>query len=362
MPSPTVCDPIPTAPGLRAARLLPAPRHGMSGGQIYDRTMLAELRAAGHEVQAIELPGRHPLADNEARAAAAAAFDSLPADTLAVIDGFALPALRDRAEALAARRSIGLIHHPTALETGHTEAERDALNAAERALLPLLARIIVTSHATARRLATDFGVQGSRITVVEPGTADAPRCPGTGGRPCAVLAVGTLVPRKGHDVLLRALAKLFDLDWQLTIVGSTAADPVHAQALHALAERLGITRRVTFAGEVDAATLDSLWQGADIFALASWWEGYGMAIAEALKRGIPLAITAGGAAGALVTPLSGVVCAPGDEVTLSKSLRRLIFDLGLRRATADAAWTEGQALPDWTTQARAFASALALVD
>ena len=105
---------------------------------------------------------------------------------------------------------------------------------------------------------------------------------------------------------------------------------MHAHALAALAEQLGIARRVSFAGEADAATLEALWQGADMFALATHWEGYGMAIAEALKRGMPVAVTAGGAAGALVTPRSGVVCAPGDEATLSKALRRLIFDLPLR--------------------------------
>jgi hypothetical protein len=53
-----------------------------------------------------------------------------------------------------------------------------------------------------------------------------------------------------------------------------------------------------------------------------------------------------------------VVCEPGDIVTLSKSLRRLIFDTTLRRNMADAAWEIGQSLPDWTTQARAFSNAL----
>ena len=149
----------------------------------------------------------------------------------------------------------------------------------------------MTSEPTAERLAADFGVDRERIRVVVPGTDDAPRSAGSGGPTCRIISIGTLVPRKGHDLLLRALARLFDLDWQLTIVGSPERDPVHARTLAALAEELGIAQRVRFAGEVTDDALEALWREADLFALATHWEGYGMAIAEALKRGVPVAVT-----------------------------------------------------------------------
>jgi glycosyltransferase involved in cell wall biosynthesis len=193
-----------------------------------------------------------------------------------------------------------------------------------------------------------------------PGTAAAPRSAGSGGPGCAILAVGTLIPRKGHDVLLQALSRLVDLDWRLTIVGDAARDPAHAGILTARGAELGIAARVTFAGAADAAHLDALWAETDLFALATWFEGYGMAVAEAMKRGIPVAVTSGGAAAALVTPECGVACAPGDADQLSKALRRVIFDQALRRDMADAAWSIGGALPDWPAQARAFADALQL--
>jgi glycosyltransferase involved in cell wall biosynthesis len=339
---------------MRLALIVPAPFDAVSGGYAYDRRIVAGLRAAGHTVAVIELPGTHPLADDVARDA----LDSLPGDTRPVVDGLALPAFAGLDGALVARDASAIIHHPTALETGLGETERNRLLAVEKRLLPLLARIIVTSEATGERLAADFGVTPERVTVVIPGTDNAPRSLGSSGPGCNIISVGALVPRKGHDVLLRALARLFDLDWHLAIVGSPDRDPVHARTLATLAEEGGIAARVAFAGELTDAALEALWREADVFALATHWEGYGMAIAEALKRGLPVAVSGGGAAASLVPPEAGAVCQPGDHVNLSKALRRLIFDTTLRHNVAEAAWQVGQTFPGWPTQVGRFAQAL----
>ena len=343
---------------MHVAVLVPGRLDTVSGGYAYDRRMIAGLRAAGHRVEVKELSGQYPLADDVAIASAAATLDGLEDAVIPVIDGLALPAFDDCTDAIGARRIVGLIHHPTALETGLAEADANRLHAIEKKLLPKLARLVVTSELTAERLVAEFGVDRARIAVVVPGTDAAARCMGSGGPTCEILSVGALVPRKGHDVLMRALARLFDLDWHLTIAGGPR-DSVHAHSLQALADELLITRRVRFAGEVVDAALEALWRGADLFALATHYEGYGMAVAEALKRGLPVVVTAGGAAGALVSPQAGVVCQPGDVITLSKSLRRMIFDVGLRHECAEAAWQIGQTLPGWDTQAAAFAAALA---
>ena len=338
--------------------IAPAPFDTLSGGYIYDRRMVEGLLRAGHTVEVAALTGAYPLTNDPAREAARAAWEGLPAGTRPIIDGLALPAFLDLADEVSERKAIGLIHHPTALETGHSEQDRNLLREAERRLMPLLSKVIVTSEPTAARLAADFGVNRARITVVLPGTDEAPRSHGSGSPSCHVLSVGTLVPRKGHDVLLRALARLFDLEWHLTIAGSPERDRVHARTLSALAEELGIASRVRFAGEMPDSELDRLWREADLFALATYWEGYGMAVAEALKRGLPVAITAGGAAASLVPVEAGVICAPGDHEGLSRAMRRLIFSRDLRNDMAEAAWQAGQNLPTWETQTTAFAAAL----
>ncbi len=343
---------------MRLSLLVPAPFSAVSGGYEYDRRMVAGLRAAGHMVQVYELAGSHPVPDDAATDAALVAFAAQPRDAMILIDGLGLPAFADLLDESEARPCIGLIHHPTSLEDGHDEGTRALLLAAEHAIFPRLMQIITTSDGTADKLVREFGVDRGRIVVVEPGTDMAPRSTGSLSGPCHILSVGTLVPRKGHDVLLRAMAGLADLDWRLTIVGSPDRAPDHAAELANLATELGIAARVHFAGEIDAAALDALWQTADVFALATWFEGFGMAVAEALKRGLPVAVCSGGAASHLVTPECGVVCAPGDHVQLGKALRRLVFDRDVRRLMADAAWAAGLSLPSWETQIQAFEDAL----
>jgi len=339
------------------ALLVPGPFDAISGGYAYDRRMVEGLRALGHEVSVTELAGQHPLPDAAAEEAASAALAKIPQATRIVVDGLGLPAFAPVLEDLAARGAFGLIHHPTALETGFSEADRDALKQRERAIFRSLPGLITTSRLTAERLPPEFGADPARIRIVEPGTDPAPRSAGSGGPGCAILSIGTLVPRKGHDVLLRALGRLTDLDWTLTIVGA-ARDRAHADGLVALAEELGLSSRVTFAGEVDADGVAALYARSDLFALATFWEGYGMVAAEALARGLPLAVTAGGAIADLATPGTAIVAPPGDYNSLSRGMRRVIFDPALRAEMAETAWTAGQALPRWADRAALFAAAL----
>ena len=339
------------------ALVVPAPFDAISGGYGYDRRIVAGLRALGHEVQVVELAGRHPLPDDAAEAEARAALAALPAEARIIVDGLGLPAFAPVAEELAARRAVALIHHPTALETGFGADVREALRAKERALFPRMARLVATSAPTAQRLPEEFGADPARIGVVEPGTDPAPRAKGSGGPGVAILSVGAITPRKGHDVLMRALARLPDLDWTLTIVGGVR-DRVHADGLRGLQQELGIAQRVAFAGEASEAELDALYDRSDLFALATHWEGYGMAAAEALARGLPVAVTAGGAIAEIVPVEAGIVSPPGDLVSFTKGLRRVLFDVPLRQAMAEAAWAAGQRLPRWEDRAGAFLAEL----
>ena len=336
---------------MHVSLIVPAPFDTLSGGYEYDRRMLAGLLARGHTAVVIELPAHEA-------GGARAALARVPAAGRCLIDGLALPAFTGLEAALEACSAVALIHHPLSLETGLENARKDALATLEAAVLPRFPRVIVTSETTAGTLTEAFGVNAERIRIVTPGVDDLTRSEGSGQARCELLSVGALIPRKGHDVLIRALARLFDLDWNLTIVGAADRDPDCAASLGVLVTALGVTDRVTFTGALTPEAAETHWRRADVFALATYYEGYGMAIAEALRRGLPVAVTAGGAAGALVGPEAGVVCQPNDREQLSRALRRLIFSRELRTEMGEVAWQSGQTLPSWTIQVEQFAAAL----
>lgn len=293
--------------------------NSLDGGGAYTRNLIQALRDAGHGVLI------RPYSE--------------AAQGTVVIDGADLSAYSPA----ALHRAVGLVHHCAALP-GAGQWQH-------------LRRIVATSDATATRLTTEFGVSGERVTTITPGVHAASRSPGSAGPHCQILSIGALVLRKAHGVLIEALTKLYDLDWRLTVVGNAARDAATASALQAMADGSG--GRVRLAGPLDDAALERLWLQADLFALATEWEGYAAPVAEALRRGVPVAVTAGGAAAALMSSQAGVICDVGDVVQLSKSLRRMIFDTGLRSAMAAAAWRAGQALPTWQQQAAHFAAATA---
>jgi len=341
-----------------AALVYPGDLATRTGGYAYDRRAFAALAGRRWRVRHVGLPDRFPFPDEAALAAADRALARLPDGTATVVDGLALGAM----PAVAARhrdrlRLVALVHHPLCLETGLDPADVARLRASERRALAACRRVIATSTATAGALVADFGVARERLTVAVPGTDPAPLAAATGDPP-RLLCVGTLTPRKGHRLLLQALASLRDLGWSLVLAGSTDRDPATAAAVRAAVGDLGLARRVTLAGELDPAGLDAAYAAADLLVSASFHEGYGMALAEALARGLPIVAASGGAVADTVPPDAGLLVPPGDAAALGEALRRVLTDPGLRALLrAGAAAARGR-LPRWEDTAAAIEGAL----
>jgi glycosyltransferase involved in cell wall biosynthesis len=335
---------------MRLVLLTAAPFSAVTGASFYHRRLLAAWADMGGASDVIALDGPAPPS----------LLGQMQGGTI-IVEGAAFEWAAPLIPALQSQGAVALIHHPTALEPGTAEARRLALKQMEVRLLPGFRRVIAASQPIGDRLIAEFGVAGENLRVVAPGTDRPPRQLIGGGRPdgisCEILSLGTFTYRKGHDVLLRALATLFDLDWHLTLAGEPR-DLDYAASLRQLVDELHLQAKVTLLGPLEGTALEEAWRGAEIFALATRFEGFGMAIAEALARGIPVAITAGGAAGSLVPPEAGIVAPVDDVEQLGKAMRRMIFSPALRATMGEAAWRHGQSLPDWPAQADALRRAV----
>lgn len=164
-----------------------------------------------------------------------------------------------------------------------------------------------------------------------PGTAP----PGLDGSPL-ILCMAMLREPKGQHVLLKALARMTDLPWQLMLAGDGPA----RSDLHALASRLGLQQRVHFSGIVQGPQWRWLYRHAQLFALTPvYMEACGNALLEAQAAGLPVVTTDAGsvpevvsAESALVVPV-GPVPYPDEAPILPKleaALRRLLGDADLR--------------------------------
>jgi glycosyltransferase involved in cell wall biosynthesis len=341
----------------KAVFAVPGDPASPTGGYAYARRMFELLPREGIALSHLALPGGYPDPSAADLAETGNLVAATPPDAVLLVDGLAYGAMpADLIEGFR-RPVVALVHHPLGLEAGLTPDRRAALLASEAAALGLARRIVVTSPLTGRLLASDFNVDAAAITVAEPGTDPAARSRGTGS-PVRILAVGAISPRKGFDLLVAALARVPDRDWHLTIAGSDDRDPRAATALRAAIADAGLSSCVTLAGALEPAALDVLYGAADIFVSPSLFEGYGMALAEALARGMPIVASTGGAAAETVPDGAAIKIPPGDVAELTAALTTLIAAPALRAAFGDAAWHAARTLPRWTDTASRIAAVL----
>jgi glycosyltransferase involved in cell wall biosynthesis len=320
------------------AFVVPGRLDQLTGGYLYDRHVIDGLRSRGHAVKVIEL-GPNPRET---------ALDELADGTTTVIDGLALPDLEQAIISHWRRlRLVALVHHPLAEETGLSRAAAECLKRLETAALQRFRGVVCPSLRTAAAVAA-YGIPLDRIFVIPPGTAkpDRPLQPRR-GPVRSLLCVASVIPRKGHRVLIAALARMRDLDWRLLCIGSLDRDPPTVRAVRRKISEARLGRRITLAGEQPPRSVMRAYQAADLFVLPSFHEGYGMAFAEAMAHGLPIIATAAGAIPETVPRAAGLLVPPGDAAALARALRRVITKPALTAGLAAGSRAVGARLPGW---------------
>lgn len=337
---------------------VPGDPESLTGGYIYAKRLTQALEDLGWQVHRLALPAGFPNPSPSDLAETRRIFEGVPRGATLLIDGLAFGAFMPAVLADLDLDIVALVHHPLALETGLAPEAVEAFTLSERSALAMARAVIATSQHTADTLAADYGVPSARLFIAPPGTDPRARAQGRPGQP-SLLTVATVTPRKGHDVLVAALAQIKDIPWTSTIAGSLVRAPETVAALRAQIARSSVADRIALTGELSAEALAALYAGADIFVLPSRYEGYGMVFAEALAYGLPIVGCAAGAVTGTVPSEASVLVPIDDTGALAQALRKLLSDSGARERMADAAWAAGQRLSRWERTAEIVADVLA---
>ncbi|MEU7480757.1 glycosyltransferase family 4 protein [Lentzea sp. NPDC042327] len=304
-----------------------------SGGNVYD------LRV-GDGLHKIAVAGDWPRPRDSG--ALEQALAGVPDGEVVLLDGLVSCGVPEVVVPHARRLRLAvLVHLPLADETGLDPMTAHDLNERERQVLRAAAAVIATSPTAARDIKTRHGLE--HVHVVVPGTDPAPPATGTDGK-TNLLCVASITPRKGQDVLVRALQRT-NHDWRLTCVGP------HRPFLHQIPR----DDRVSFPGPLTGEALTSAYVNADLFVLASRNETWGMVVTEALAHGLP--VIASAVPDALGT--GGLLLPPGDENAFAAALTRWFEDHRFRAELRRRARSRRAHLSTWDESAQGLRRVLA---
>jgi glycosyltransferase involved in cell wall biosynthesis len=334
--------------------------HARTGGSVYNQRMAAALARRGWTVDVQELDDSFPFPTAEALGHASDSLARVETGRLVLVDGLAYSAMPAIVERESSRlQLVAILHLPLAATVGLDAGVTARLALGERRALAHARRVIVTGERT-RSLMAECGLGHDDVAVVEPGVDKAPLATGSGSADVHLLTVATLNPGKGHVMLIEALATLPHRRWHLTCAGSLTRHPETVAEVRRAISRLELETHVTLEGELNEPDLDVCYDQSDVMVLASLRETYGMAVAEALARGLPVVATNTGAISDLVGNHAGLVVAPGDRAALAEALTRIVGDTAFRASCAAGARRVRQRLPDWDAAAGRLEAALCL--
>ncbi len=309
----------------------------LTGGYLYDRIVARGLAHLGHKVEVISLTGGtylqrlvHGLSPNLYRRLRTGGFDILIQDELCHPSLFLV---NQRLRRLAGPPLVALVHHILCNEP-RRRWQNMLLGVAERCFLASLDGFIHNSETTRRTVASLVDHDRPQVIANPAGnrfesalSSEAIKKRSHRPGPLELLFLGSLIPRKGLLPLLKALAGVGRDVWRLSIVGSPDFDPAHASRARQLARQLGLADRVRFLGPIQDNELVRTLSASHLFCMPYAYEGFGIAILEAMAFGLPAIGCRDGAAFETIRHgTNGFLLHPGDLAGLAPLIIKLHRD------------------------------------
>lgn len=327
----------------------------ISGGYLYDRQLVAHLRAQGDKVAVISLPwqgyGRH-LLQNASRLLRHRLqnprFDLLLQDEL---NHPSLFWLNGQLKATLTCPIISIVHHLRSSEA-RPAWQNWLYRQVEQRYLDTVDGFVFNSQTT--RQAVEALVPPRPHVIAYPAgdrfraglTVAQITARAHAAGPLRLLFVGNLIPRKGLHRLLAALAQLPRAQWQLDVVGGTAVDPTYTRTIQRQLAAWQLTSHVTLHGPLPDAALADLLAQSHLLTVPSSYEGFGIVYLEGMAFGLPVIAGSGGAAHEIVRHGENGFLV-NDASTLAQHIRTLHQDRERLTAMSLAAQQRYHVHPTW---------------
>ena len=212
-------------------------------------------------------------------------------------------------------------------------------------------RVWVNSKSTADDVVA-LGISEEKLAIIPPGFEQF-RLNSNRSPEVSILCVGTVCERKDQLTLVKACSLIKEKDFTLYILGDETTDSEYSSIVRKEAKLLG--EKVKFMGHLSTEELYGMYNQCHFLANLSRWEGYGIAVVEALWTGLPVLAVNAGAVPELVTDgFNGFLIEPGDVKICAERILTLIEDSELREEMSLNALSSAEKLFTWSDTGREF--------
>lgn len=296
-----------------------------SGGNIYNDQIIQQAKLHDFNLHSIALAD---IVDKEQIITLNKIYGLLIWDSLFLQD------LAKSASELKASQSCLLCHYLPSLNPVISYKQRCRWQSLENSVLDAMRFIIVTGQLIKNEIHLRF--PNKRVELCGPGMdsvfVQKSENLNAVASTTKLLTVANLLPEKGYVEILQSLADINNHSWVWHICGSDSVNLGFTNQFWQTAKKLGLNQHINYRGILSHSQIASLMGNSELFVTASYYESFGMALAEAAAMRLPIISTQVGAANEIVKHgINGFVLPVGDQPGLQDYLQRLIDNASMRR-------------------------------
>ena len=255
-----------------------------TGGYIYENNILKFSKKNKFPIKFIELTSTYPTPTIQDIKNLNKLTINLKSDNVLIFDGLVLEGLDKSTDIFDNFKIIALIHHPLYLEFKGKKSEVFFKRAVK--IYKKINYFIVTSLSTKKLLSKTFHINSNKISIVEPGIEKFKIYKKTLSTKLKILSCGSIIERKKYDYLIKEVQNIKNI--QLHLVGDVSRESKFTSKIKKIISKNNLKSKVILHGKISQVKLEKLYSNCDFYISTSEYEGFGMALANAVLSKLPI--------------------------------------------------------------------------